>query len=368
MISLEELKKKYEELLQQLSNPGVLSDGGLFEKLLREKEKYEKLIEKNNELLSILQKIEETRTFANTERDPSLILLAEMELKTYQKREQELNREIADILGNHADEHSRDLSKNEMLPTKKESPNGVIVEIRAGVGGEEAALFAADLFRMYSRYAQRQGWKQKVLDSSPTELGGFKQIVFELESSGQDVLEKLQWEAGVHRIQRIPKTEKSGRIHTSTCSVAILPKPQKKQIKIRPDDLKIETYRASGPGGQYVNRRETAVRIIHIPTGIVVTSQTERSQPQNKENAMAILEAKLLEREQKEEIAKMAGKRKTQIGTAKRAEKIRTYNFPQDRITDHRVQKSWYNIEEIMAGKLDPIIKTLHSKSLNLKS
>jgi len=233
----------------------------------------------------------------------------------------------------------------------------VIVEIRAGTGGEEAALFAADLFRMYSKFANLQGWKQRVLDSHPSELGGFKEVIFELKDG--DVFSKMKYEGGVHRVQRIPKTEKGGRIHTSTSSVAVLPKPKKAEIKIKPEDLRIDFYRASGPGGQYVQKRESAVRITHLPSGTVVTSQTERNQLQNKENAMAILEARLLEKRALQELEKLGEKRKAQIKWAKRAEKIRTYNFPQDRVTDHRVKKSWRGIEEIMTGRLDLIIKTL---------
>ncbi len=244
--------------------------------------------------------------------------------------------------------------------------SSVIVEIRAGTGGEEAALFAADLFRMYSKYAQNQGWKQKILDTHPTDLGGLKQIVFELSptTNGKtsEIFSCLKYEGGVHRVQRIPKTEKSGRIHTSTATVAVLLKPEKTRIKIKPEDIKIDFYRASGPGGQYVNKRETAVRITHLPTGIIVTSQTERNQLQNKENALAILQAKLLEREENEKLKELGKERRSQIGWARRVEKIRTYNFPQDRITDHRVKKSWHNIEKIMDGKLDPIIKTLMKK------
>lgn len=355
-----EIKKTYEEILDQLSNPELISDWEKFEELSQEKIKYEKLIAKTEELDTLLQKIEETKTIADTERDPDLILLAETELKESRRREQELKREIENLL---QDKEKPTLPSKQTASKEAETPKAIIIEIRAGVGGEEASLFAADLFRMYSKYANSRGWKQHLFEANPTELGGFKHIVFEIV--GEDAWKALQREAGVHRVQRIPKTEKSGRVHTSTCSVAVLPRPKKAQIKIRPDDLKIETYRASGPGGQYVNRRETAVRITHIPTGIVVTSQTERNQLQNKENAMAILEAKLLEREKEEEQTKMAGVRSAQIGKAKRAEKIRTYNFPQDRVTDHRVQKSWHNIEEIMAGKLDPIIKTLSSSSPN---
>lgn len=235
--------------------------------------------------------------------------------------------------------------------------NSIIMEIRAGAGGEEAALFAADLFKMYSKYAVSQDWKQKTLDSHLTELGGIKQITFEIK--GENTFSKMKYEAGVHRVQRIPETEKSGRIHTSTATVAVLPKPKSTEVNIRQDQLKIDYYRASGPGGQYVNTRDTAIRITHIPTGLVVTSQTERSQFQNKENALSILSARLLEKKQQEEVSKLGGERKAQIHAAKRAEKIRTYNFPQDRITDHRIKKKWHNLEDIMDGKLDKMLKTL---------
>ena len=238
--------------------------------------------------------------------------------------------------------------------------SSIIVEIRAGTGGQEAALFADDLFRMYSKYAVSKNWKTKTLDTHATDLGGLKQIVFEIK--GKDVISELKYEGGVHRVQRIPKTEKSGRIHTSTVSVAILPKAKKAEIKVESKDLKIDYYRSSGPGGQYVNKTETAVRITHLPSEIVVTSQTERNQLQNKENAMAILEAKILQKREFEELEKLSKERKAQIGSAKRVEKIRTYNFPQDRITDHRIKKNWHNIDKIMSGKLEPIIKTLKKR------
>lgn len=238
------------------------------------------------------------------------------------------------------------------------------MEIRAGAGGREAALFAADLFKMYSKYAVLQDWKQKTLDSHLTELGGIKQITFEMK--GEDVFAKMKYEAGVHRVQRIPETEKSGRIHTSTATVAVLPKPKTTSVNIKMDQIKIDYYRASGPGGQNVNKRDTAVRITHIPTGLVITSQAERSQLQNKENALAILSAKLLEEKEQKEVSKLSGERKAQIGWAMRAEKIRTYNFPQDRITDHRIKKKWHNIEDIMNGKLDKMLKTL-AKNLSQK-
>jgi len=232
---------------------------------------------------------------------------------------------------------------------------GVIIEIRAGAGCEEAAIFAADLFRMYTKYAQSQGWNFSVLDSNRTSIGGFKEVIFEV--NGQTVFEQLKNESGVHRVQRIPKTEKSGRIHTSTASVAILPKVEATKVKINPQDLKIDVARSSGPGGQNVNKRSTAVRITHLPTNIVVFSQTERSQPQNKEIALAILRAKLFEMKQNEQMSQLSAERRAQIGTADRSEKIRTYNFPQNRITDHRLGKSWHNLETILDGKLDSIIK-----------
>jgi len=239
--------------------------------------------------------------------------------------------------------------------------SSVILEIRAGAGGDEAALFASNLYKMYSKYAVLQEWQVKILDSNRTDLGGIKQITFEIK--GEDVFSKLKYEAGVHRVQRIPETEKSGRIHTSTASVAVLPKPKTAEINIRPDEIKIDYFRSSGPGGQNVNKRETAVRITHLPTGIVVSSQTERNQLLNKDNALTILSAKLLEKKQEEELSKLGGARKEQIGSAMRAEKIRTYNFPQDRITDHRIKKKWHNIEDIMDGKMDKMIKTIQKNS-----
>lgn len=235
--------------------------------------------------------------------------------------------------------------------------NSIIMEIRAGTGGQEAALFVKDLYGMYSKYAFSQGWKQKLLDAHPTEIGGYKEIIFSL--SGKNVFSQMKCEAGVHRVQRTPKTEKLGRIHTSTATVAVLPKPKETEIKLRPDEIKTDVYKSSGPGGQNVNKRMTAVRVTHLPTGLVVSSQNERNLLQNKENAMAILAVRLLERKKIEEQSIIAGSRNAQIQAAERAEKIRTYNFPQDRLTDHRIKKSWHNLEKIMSGKLEPIIKTL---------
>jgi peptide chain release factor 1 len=235
-----------------------------------------------------------------------------------------------------------------------------IIEIRAGTGGDEAGLFAADLYRMYSKYAQSKSWKQRVLDSSASTIGGYKEITFEL--SGPGVFDEMQNEGGVHRVQRIPETEKQGRVHTSTITVAVLLKPKKTEINISPSDLEIGTYKASGPGGQYVNKVESAVRIVHKPSGLVVTCQSERNQLQNKETAMSLLAARLLQRQEEEDLSKLTEERREQIGWAKRSEKIRTYNYAQNRITDHRIGKSWHNLEKIINGDLEPIVKAMKQK------
>lgn len=233
------------------------------------------------------------------------------------------------------------------------------MEIRAGAGGEEASLFALDLFNMYKKYALRQGWHFDVLDQSRTEVGGFRQITFEL--AGENALKKMISEAGVHRVQRIPKTEKSGRVHTSTATVAVLPKVKDIDLRINPADLEISFFRSSGPGGQNVNKVETAVRIIHKPSGMTVSSQEGRSQQKNREKAMEVLRAKLWQIEEEKKFGRITEERRKQIGTADRSEKIRTYNFPQDRLTDHRVKKSWGNLEKIMEGELDKIIFSLET-------
>ena len=236
---------------------------------------------------------------------------------------------------------------------------GVIIEIRAGAGGDEAAIFAADLFRMYTRYAQSQGWDFSVINENRISIGGFKEVVMEINEA--EAYEQLQNESGVHRVQRIPKTEKNDRVHTSTATVAVLPKVKSTEIKLNPQDLQIDAVRSSGPGGQNVNKRSTAVRIVHLPTNITVFSQTERSQSQNKEIALEILRAKLYEHSRSQQMSQLSADRRQQIGTADRSEKIRTYNFPQNRVTDHRINKSWHDLETIIEGKLEPIIKAFHN-------
>jgi peptide chain release factor 1 len=275
------------------------------------------------------------------EKDPAMFALAEEEIKSIESQKTNLLAQMKDIVAGDAEE--------------EKFPNEVIMEIRAGVGGEEAAIFAEDLANMYKRYAEIKGWQFSYVDESRSSLGGYKEVSIEIR--GKEVYKELRFETGVHRVQRVPATEKSGRVHTSTASIAILPIRKKSKIEIKPSDLIIETSRSGGAGGQNVNKVETAVRIVHKPTGIDVRSTAERSQAKNKEKAMSILIAKIELQKEEEDAKKFAGERKEQIGTADRSEKIRTYNVLQDRVTDHRVKHSWYNIENIFAGEgLDDVI------------
>ncbi|MCK5044770.1 peptide chain release factor 1 [Candidatus Parcubacteria bacterium] len=348
MPSVSELKKEYQEILNKLSDPELISDWEKFEELSKRKTSLEKTIEKEKEIEDIKNQIEENRAILSANEDAEFSSLAQEELNSLLIKQKNMETELEKEL-------NPEESVEEVSPEKQN--NTIIMEIRAGTGGDEAALFAANLYRMYSRYAQIKGWKEKVLNSSRNEIGGTKEISFEIK--GDDVFASLKYEGGVHRVQRIPETEKNGRIHTSTATVAIMLRPKKTEIKISSADLRIDIFRSSGPGGQNVNKRETAIRITHLPTGMVVASQTARNQLANKENAMAILEARLLEKKRTEEEEKSAGNRKAQVGWGTRSEKIRTYNFPQDRITDHRIKKNWHNIEKIMAGEMDQIVTSL---------
>ena len=287
----------------------------------------------------------------------------EQALLELQRRKEELQQKLSDpeILRDPQKvkelsiEFSRLEKKLKEIARGADSPQNVIIEIRAGAGGDEAALFARELYAMYSKFAERRGWETVLINESKNGLGGYKEAVFGV--NGPDAFSTLRWESGVHRVQRIPETEKSGRVHTSTASVAVLPQAREMDLEIRPQDIKIEFFRSSGPGGQNVNKVETAVRVYHLPSGLIVTSQESRSQQKNRESAITLLRTRLLDEQLRKEAKKIAAERRAQIGTGDRSEKIRTYNFPQDRITDHRIKQSWHNIESILQGNLEPIVE-----------
>ena len=350
MFDLKQIKEEYAALLMQLTDPELISDWERFQELSKRRSALEKIMKIAQELEETQQKIQENLEIISSQEDSELSSLAQTELETLKNREGALGKEL----------------EQQLKKGTQSAPSAVILEIRAGTGGEEAALFALDLFNMYVKYANQQGWKETVLDQNLTEQGGLKEGSIEFD--GETVFENLQYEGGVHRVQRIPTTEKAGRIHTSTASVAMLPKPTKTELQINPSDLRIEATTSSGPGGQNVNKRETAVRVVYIPTGLMVVSQVSRNQQKNKDFALALLSAKLLAQKQEEEQKKLSSERKAQIGWAKRAEKIRTYNFPQDRVTDHRIEQSWHGLEKIMAGDLNSIVQALQEYQKNTQA
>ncbi len=345
----EEIKEKFKKLEEQLQDPKILSNQ---EKYIAVAQEYKEL----KELVSLIEKyenatkeLENVRSMLEEENDE--------EMREFLKEEQErLEQEIENL--------DKEI-KLALVPRDPEDEKNAIVEIRAGTGGEEAALFARDLFRMYSKYAEKKGWKISVTDLHETPLGGYKEIIFLIEGKG--VYGRLKYESGVHRVQRIPVTETGGRIHTSSASVVVLPEAEEQEIEINPEELKIETFRASGPGGQHVNVTDSAVRITHIPTGIVVACQDERSQHKNRAKALRILRARLQDLHRKEHEREIGSKRKSYIGTGDRSEKIRTYNFPQNRVTDHRINLTIYNLEGILDGDLDEILDKLQEVELEKK-
>ncbi|HEB76131.1 MAG TPA: peptide chain release factor 1 [Nitrospirae bacterium] len=334
------IEEKYEKLTERLSDPETVRDMGLFMRLSKEQCDLRPIVEKYREYREILRSIEEDEeVLASGDRE--LKILAEEELATLRRRKTEVEEELKILL----------------LPKDPRDEKSVIMEIRAGTGGEEAALFAADLFKMYSRYAEQKGWRVEVIESRPTGLGGFKEITVSIQ--GRGAYSRLKYESGVHRVQRVPETETSGRIHTSAATVAVLPEAEEIDVRIDEKDLKTDTYRASGAGGQHVNKVSSAVRITHIPTGIVVQCQDERSQHKNREKAMRILRSRLYELKMEEQEREISEARKAQVGSGDRSERIRTYNFPQNRVTDHRIGLTLQKLTHVLEGNLDEILDAL---------
>ncbi len=338
---LQSAKDRYEEIMHKLSEPDVVSNQETYRKLMKEHTDLAELVSKYDEYRKISDDIEEASGLLKEKLDREFEEMVWSELEAAKGKLEKVKEELKILL----------------LPKDPNDEKNVIVEIRGGAGGEEAALFAAVLFRMYAGYAERKGWKAEVLDSNLTEIGGIKEIVFSIE--GRGAYSRLKFESGVHRVQRVPTTEAGGRIHTSTVTVAVLAEVGEVDVYINPSDLQIDTYRAGGAGGQHINKTESAIRITHLPSGIVVTCQDERSQHKNKDKAMKVLRSKLYDLAREKQDSEVASTRKSQVGTGERNERIRTYNYPQGRVTDHRIGLTLYRIEEIVNGDLDEIIDAL---------
>ena len=342
--TVKELYERYRELEKKICEPDIISDRDKYKEMVKTMSDMEEIVNVYKEYLNIKKEQEETQELLEMEDDPASKELAEEELEELKIKEQDLMDRL-----------------NDMLTYKDPNDDkNIIMEIRAGTGGEEACLFAGDLFRMYSRFAENRKWKTEIIDANRTGLGGIKEITFEIK--GKKVYSILKYESGVHRVQRVPSTESSGRIHTSTATVAVLPEVDEvdEEIKINPVDLKVDTYRSSGAGGQHVNKTESAIRITHLPTGIVVCCQDQRSQHQNRDKAMRVLKAHLLDRMIKEQVNEIDEQRRGQVGSGERSEKIRTYNFPQSRITDHRINLTLHNLDAILDGYLDDFVEAFN--------
>jgi peptide chain release factor 1 len=338
---LEIIDKRYQELNDQMATPEVASDLKQLQVLAQERASIESLVTKYREHKATSKSLEETRAMLSDGLDEEMTALVKQEIEKLESQQDRLLQKI----------------KLALLPKDPNDDKDIIMEIRAGAGGDEASLFAADLFRMYSRYAQSKGWEIDIIDSNEIGIGGFKEIILEIKGKG--AFSRLKYERGVHRVQRVPTTESSGRIHTSTATVAVLPEADEVEISINPDDLKTDIYHSGGAGGQNVNKVATAVRITHLPTGIVAVCQDERSQLRNRTKAMSVLRARLLDIQQRKQEQELTQQRRSQVGTGDRAEKIRTYNFPQDRISDHRLSINFHNLPRVLEGELDELIDTL---------
>ena len=339
---LKSVEDRFEEISLKLSDPNVVSDREAFTKLMKEHKNLDPIVAKFREYKTAKNDEDEAKQLLDDgETDRELRELAEEELRSAKEKAEKCAEELKILL----------------LPKDPNDDKNVIVEIRGGAGGEEAALFAASLTRMYTMYAEAHRWKTEIVGANETELGGYKEVSFMIE--GEGVYSKLKYESGVHRVQRVPETETSGRIHTSTVTVAVLPEADEVELEIRPEDLQIDTYRSSGAGGQHVNKTESAIRVTHLPTGTVVECQDERSQHKNREKALKVLRSRLYDRMMEEQTESIASDRRAQVGTGDRSERIRTYNFPQGRVTDHRIGLTLYKIEQIMNGDIDEIIDAL---------